>query len=46
LLKGYDLSKAAQFGQVAASLVLNSSASTAEGLAETALQNSVNTCNE
>ena len=42
----YSGGGAAQFGQVAASLVLNSSAATAEGLAETALQNSVNTCNE
>ncbi len=46
LLKGYDISKAAQFGQAAASLVLNSTASTAVGLTETALQNSVNACNE
>ncbi len=42
LLKGYDISKAAQFGQAAASLVLNSTASTAVGLTEAALQNSVN----
>lgn len=46
LLKGYDISKAAQFGQAAASLVLSSTASTAVGLTETALQNSVNACNE
>ena len=46
LLKGYDISKAAQFGQAAASLVLNSTASTAVGLTETALQNSVNARNE
>ena len=41
LLKGYDISKAVQFGQAAASLVLNSTASTAIGLTETALQNGV-----
>jgi sugar/nucleoside kinase (ribokinase family) len=46
LLKDYDLAQAAQFGQVAASLVLNSSASTAVGLTEAALQNSVNARNE
>jgi sugar/nucleoside kinase (ribokinase family) len=46
LLKGYDIFKAAQFGQAAASLVLNSTASTAIGLTETALQNSVNARNE
>ena len=46
LLKGYDISKAAQFGQAAASLVLSSTASTAAGLTETALQNSVNASNE
>jgi len=46
LLKGYDLPKAAQFGQAAASLVLNSTASTAVGLSEAALQNSVNARNE
>ena len=46
LFKGYDISKAAQFGQAAASLVLNSTASTAVGLTETALQNSVNAYNE
>lgn len=46
LLKGYDIFKAARFGQAAASLVLNSTASTAVGLTETALQNSVNACNE
>lgn len=46
LFKGYDISRAAQFGQAAASLVLNSTASTAVGLTETALQNSVNAYNE
>ena len=46
LFKGYDISRAAQFGQAAASLVLNSTASTAVGLTETALQNSVNAQNE
>jgi pseudouridine kinase len=46
LLKGYDLSKAAQFGQVAASLVVSSTASTAIGLTEAALQNSVTARNE
>ena len=46
LLKGYDIFKAAQFGQAAASLVLSSTASTAVGLTETALQNSVNARNE
>ncbi|MGB8316410.1 MAG: PfkB family carbohydrate kinase, partial [Aestuariivirga sp.] len=42
LTKGYDLSKSAQLGQAAASLVLNSTSSTAVGLTEAALQNSVN----
>jgi pseudouridine kinase len=46
LLNGYDIFKAAQFGQAAASLVLSSTASTAVGLTETALQNSVNARNE
>jgi pseudouridine kinase len=46
LLKGYDILKAAQFGQAAASLVLSSTASTAIGLTETALLNSVNARNE
>jgi pseudouridine kinase len=39
LTKGHDLSKAAQLGQAAASLVLSSTSSTAIGLTETALQN-------
>ena len=42
LTKGYDLSKSAQLGQAAAILVLNSTSSTAVGLTEAALQNSVN----
>ena len=46
LLRGYDISKAAQFGQAAASLVLSSTASTVVGLTETALLNSVNARNE
>lgn len=46
LLKGYDVSKAAQCGQAAASLVLGSTASTAVGLTEAALLNSVNVRNE
>jgi len=46
LLKGYDIFKAAQFGQAAASLVLGSTASTAVGLTEMALQNTVNARNE
>ena len=37
LCRGYDISKAAQFGQAAASLVLGSTASTAAGLTEQAL---------
>ena len=41
LTKGYDLSKAAQFGQAAAGLVLGSTSSTAVGLTEAALQESV-----
>ena len=41
LSKGYDISKAAQFGQAAASLVLSSTSSTAIGLTEMALQNIV-----
>jgi len=39
LTKGYDLSKAAQLGQAAASLVISSTSSTAIGLTATALQN-------
>ena len=46
LTKGYDIAKSAQFGQAAASLVLSSISSTAVGLTETALQNSVNARNE
>jgi pseudouridine kinase len=46
LTKGYDIAKSAQFGQAAASLVLSSTSSTAPGLTETALQNSVNARNE
>jgi pseudouridine kinase len=46
LTKGYDIAKSAQFGQAAASLVLGSTSSTATGLTETALQNSVNARNE
>jgi pseudouridine kinase len=46
LTKGYDIAKSAQFGQAAASLVLGSTSSTAPGLTETALQNSVNARNE
>ncbi len=38
LSQGYDLSKSAQSGQAAASLVLSSTASTAVGLTEMALQ--------
>ena len=41
LSHGYDISKAAQFGQAAASLVLSSTSSTAVGLTETALHNYV-----
>jgi pseudouridine kinase len=37
LCRGYDISRSAQFGQAAASLVLNSTASTAVGLTEQAL---------
>lgn len=37
LCRGYDISRAAQFGQAAANLVLNSTASTAVGLTEQAL---------
>ncbi len=46
LTKGYDLSKAAQLGQAAASLVLGSTASTAVGLSEAALHDSVSARNE
>ena len=46
LTKGYDIAKSAKFGQAAASLVLSSTSSTALGLTETALQNSVSARNE
>jgi pseudouridine kinase len=46
LTKGYDIAKSAQFGQAAASLVLSSTSSTAPGLTEAALQNSVKAKNE
>ncbi len=46
LVKGYDIAKAAQFGQAAASLVLNTTSSTAEGLSERALQSIVKAGNE
>ncbi len=45
LAKGYDIATAAQFGQAAASLVLNSTASTATGLTEAALQTIVKGAN-
>lgn len=46
LFKGYDISKAAQFGQATASLVISTTSSTAIGLTEIALQNSVSARNE
>ena len=46
LSKGYDLSKSAHFGQAAASVALNSASSTAIGLTEAALQNSVSVRHE
>ena len=39
LSQGYDISKSAQYGQAAASLVLNSTSSTAVGLTEMTLHN-------
>jgi pseudouridine kinase len=46
LVKGYDIPKAAQFGQAAASLVLNTTSSTAAGLTERALEAIVKAGNE
>ena len=46
LVKGYDIPGAAQFGQAAASLVLNTTSSTAVGLTERALQSIVKAGNE
>jgi pseudouridine kinase len=46
LVKGYDIPKAAQFGQAAASLVLNTTSSIAVGLSERALEAIVKAGNE